>query len=167
LHFEIEAGGRLRRVTVSRMGGGFAVGVDGHRYSVDVVRIDANTLSLIVDSGAAVHDAIVDREDRTERLTVRIGPVPITVNLNGRQTGHRRAAGSSSGVLRIASPMPGKVLRVLVEPGDAVRARQPVVVVEAMKMENALRADHDGTVAEVHVREGTLVEAGTLLIVIQ
>ena len=59
--------------------------------------------------------------------------------------------------------MPGKVVRVLVKAGDTVRARQPVVVVEAMKMENELRADRDGTVAEIHVREGKSVDAGALL----
>jgi biotin carboxyl carrier protein len=63
--------------------------------------------------------------------------------------------------------MPGKVVRVLVKAGDAVTARQPVVVVEAMKMENELRASRDGTVAEIHVREGMSVDAGALLLVIQ
>jgi biotin carboxyl carrier protein len=63
--------------------------------------------------------------------------------------------------------MPGKVVRVLVKAGDPVRARQPVVVVEAMKMENEVRADRDGTVAEVHTRDGMSVEAGALLIIIQ
>jgi biotin carboxyl carrier protein len=63
--------------------------------------------------------------------------------------------------------MPGKVVRVLVKAGDQVTARQPVVVVEAMKMENELRASRGGTVAEVLVREGNSVDAGALLLVIQ
>jgi biotin carboxyl carrier protein len=63
--------------------------------------------------------------------------------------------------------MPGKVVRVLVKGGDPVAARQPVVVVEAMKMENELRASREGTVAEIHVREGMSVDAGALLVVIQ
>jgi glutaconyl-CoA/methylmalonyl-CoA decarboxylase subunit gamma len=63
--------------------------------------------------------------------------------------------------------MPGKVVRVLVRPGDAVRARQPLVVVEAMKMENELRAGRDGTIAEIHAKEGSSVDAGALLIIIQ
>jgi biotin carboxyl carrier protein len=63
--------------------------------------------------------------------------------------------------------MPGKVVRVLVATGDTVRARQPVVVVEAMKMENELRASRGGTVAEVHARQGMSVDAGALLVVIQ
>ena len=63
--------------------------------------------------------------------------------------------------------MPGKIVRVLVKTGDAVTARQPVVVVEAMKMENELRASRDGTVAEIQVSEGMSVDAGALLLVIQ
>ena len=63
--------------------------------------------------------------------------------------------------------MPGKVVRVLVGVGDVVQARQPVVVVEAMKMENELRASRVGTVTEVHVREGVSVDAGAPLVVIQ
>ena len=74
---------------------------------------------------------------------------------------------TSSGPLRILAPMPGKVVRVLVERGQSVRVRQPVVVVEAMKMENALRSDRDGTVADVLVGPGASVEAGALLVVIQ
>jgi biotin carboxyl carrier protein len=59
--------------------------------------------------------------------------------------------------------MPGKVVRVLVAPGDTVAPRQPLVVVEAMKMENELRAAHSGVVLEVRAREGESVDAGALL----
>jgi biotin carboxyl carrier protein len=60
--------------------------------------------------------------------------------------------------------MPGRVLRVLVEPGQAVEAGQGLVVVEAMKMENALTAAAAGVVAEIAVSEGSSVEAGRLLL---
>ena len=63
--------------------------------------------------------------------------------------------------------MPGKIVRVLVQAGEPVRSRQPLVVVEAMKMENELRADRDGTITEIHAREGQSVDAGALLVVIQ
>ena len=65
------------------------------------------------------------------------------------------------------APMPGKIVKVLVKPGDQVTARQGVVVIEAMKMENELRASRDGQVKDVHVAEGDLVEAGRLLTVIE
>ena len=62
--------------------------------------------------------------------------------------------------------MPGKIVRVLVRTGEAVQARQPLIVIEAMKMENELRADGIGTVAEILVKEGQSVEAGALLAVV-
>ena len=62
--------------------------------------------------------------------------------------------------------MPGRVMRVLVAVGDRVAARQGVVVVEAMKMENELRSPRDGTVKEVGVVPGAAVETGAVLVVI-
>ena len=67
---------------------------------------------------------------------------------------------------RVTAPMPGRVVRVLVAVGDKVTARQPVVVMEAMKMENELRAGRDGSVAEVLVQEGMAVDTGTILVIV-
>jgi biotin carboxyl carrier protein len=63
--------------------------------------------------------------------------------------------------------MPGKIVKVLVQPGQTVTGRQGLVVVEAMKMENELRAPRDGRVKDVLVSEGTLVESGRLLVVLE
>jgi biotin carboxyl carrier protein len=63
--------------------------------------------------------------------------------------------------------MPGRIVKVLVKPGDVVAARQGVVVVEAMKMENELRSPKAGTIGEVKVTEGTSVEAGAVLLVVE
>jgi biotin carboxyl carrier protein len=63
--------------------------------------------------------------------------------------------------------MPGKVVRVLVKSGDEVHPRQGLVVVEAMKMENELRATRAGRVRNVFVSEGQSVEAGTALVVVE
>jgi biotin carboxyl carrier protein len=76
-----------------------------------------------------------------------------------------RLGGKGDGV--ITSPMPGRVLKVLVREGDAVSAGTPLVVVEAMKMENELFAERDGTVAKVFVTPGTNVEGGARLIEIR
>jgi biotin carboxyl carrier protein len=62
--------------------------------------------------------------------------------------------------------MPGRIVKVLVKPGEAVAARQGLVVVEAMKMENELRAPGPGTVTDVKVTEGASVEANAVLVVI-
>jgi biotin carboxyl carrier protein len=60
--------------------------------------------------------------------------------------------------------MPGRVVKLLVRPGDVVTAGQSLVVVEAMKMENEVRARAAGTVATLHVKEGDNVEANAMLV---
>jgi len=67
----------------------------------------------------------------------------------------------------LTAPMPGTVVRVDVGPGAAVTAGQVLVVLEAMKMEHAVRAQADGTVAQVGVEPGQQVEAGALLVVVE
>jgi len=72
-----------------------------------------------------------------------------------------RDAGTSGA---LNSPMPGQVLKVLVQPGDTVRKNQTLVVLEAMKMQYEMMSPRDGTVAAVHAREGTQVPGGIALV---
>jgi propionyl-CoA carboxylase alpha chain len=73
---------------------------------------------------------------------------------------HEHLAGS------LVAPMPGSVVRVLVEPGAAVVRGQPLVVLEAMKMEHTVAAPEAGVAAEVRVAAGEQVDAGTILVVL-
>lgn len=75
-------------------------------------------------------------------------------------TSGRRAAAERGDLL---APMPGRVLKNLVEPGQSVERGQVLLILEAMKMEHAIRAPRDGTVARLAHREGDLVEAGVAL----
>lgn len=81
----------------------------------------------------------------------------------------KRDSGSASGSGRatITAPMPGKVVRVLTVPGDEVEAGQGIVVVEAMKMQNELKAPRAGRVASIECKENDSVNAGTVLAVIE
>ncbi|MDQ3806105.1 MAG: biotin/lipoyl-binding protein, partial [Acidobacteriota bacterium] len=67
----------------------------------------------------------------------------------------------------ISAQMPGRVVRVLVEAGQEVEAGQPVVVVEAMKMQNEMKSPKAGAVAEVRARDGATVNAGDVLVIIE
>lgn len=79
----------------------------------------------------------------------------------------RQRATGGSGALTICSPMPGRVVKVLVGEGDSVEIGQGVVIVEAMKMENELRAEAAGTVKTVRCAEGDLVGGGDELVVLE
>jgi biotin carboxyl carrier protein len=181
MRYEVEIGDRLRKVTVMRTGGGFAIEVDGLSWDVDAARIDAHRMSLLVrevspegHTGSAfslTYDVAISSGPESAELIVYVGTMPFAVRVNGRRRRRdvdaRGDAQREDGPQRILAPMPGKVVRVLVHTGDAVRASQPLVVVEAMKMENELRAGRDGHVAAIHVQEGASVEAGALVVVIE
>jgi glutaconyl-CoA decarboxylase len=82
-------------------------------------------------------------------------------DVNALASDHRGPAGEQSAV---TAPMPGTVIRLLVAAGDSVRARQPLVVLEAMKMETPLMSPYDAVVRAVHVAEGDRVTGGAILV---
>jgi biotin carboxyl carrier protein len=79
----------------------------------------------------------------------------------------RSAAGAGGGLEAVSAPMPGKVVRVLVSAGDSVTAGQGLVVVEAMKMQNEMKASRAGRVSAITAREGATVNAGEVLVTIE
>ena len=83
-----------------------------------------------------------------------------------RDRAQKSAAVVGTGRQNIAAPMPGKVVRVLVREGDAVEVGQGLVVVEAMKMQNEMKAVRVGNVVEVRVSNGDTVSAGDVLVVL-
>ncbi len=84
-----------------------------------------------------------------------------------RELRGRRSTADSSGPQAITAPMPGRVMRVLVEPGQEIAAGDGLIVVEAMKMQNEMKAPRAGRVASVKTRAGATVSAGDVLLVIE
>jgi acetyl/propionyl-CoA carboxylase alpha subunit len=98
---------------------------------------------------------------RPFRLNLSSPPPLLPPDLEASAVDHRGAAGGQS---RVIAPMPGTVIRLLVGTGDSVRARQPLIVLEAMKMETPLTSPYDAVVSAVHVAEGDRVAGGALLV---
>ena len=184
--FEIAVGERLRTVGIVRKGSLLHVDLDGRTHIVDARRISESVVSMLVqlDGGSAPSRSIdaafahsirsahsgqatANGGDFDVHLEGRTIPVQIRpAGSFGRQK-KEGAGAQGTGPQRVTAPMPGKVVRVLVKPGDAVTARQGLVVVEAMKMENELRAARDGRVREIAVAEGQSVDAGALLLIVE
>ena len=158
-------------MSIERAGGDerFRVTVDGEPALVEARRTGTYGISLLFPETAlqSASVAVVPGSAQGELLAYLGGRIA-SIAVNARRTGRGAAdaGGAPHGEQRLAAPMPGRVVRVLVAPGDAVEARQPVVVVEAMKMENELRSPKSGVVREVTVAPGTSVEAGRVLVVI-
>jgi biotin carboxyl carrier protein len=171
--FQFEIADRRRTIDVQRQAQGYRVVVDGRTRLVDAIRVGAQAWSLIVrdtEGGDVTSvEATVAPQNGNGAVDVYIDGHCITVaQRSGLGRRARAAVGSEgAGPQRVTAPMPGKVVRVLVAAGDEVQPRQALVVVEAMKMENELRAARAGRVKDVLVQEGQSVEAGTALVVVE
>ena len=175
MNFEIAVGNGMRAVSVTRKGSLLHVSVDGRTRVVDARRVGDLELSLLVAPEGSTDpvqsvDASLAAQRTAGDFDVHVAgrTIPVQVRLAGG-FGRPKKAGPAQGTgpQRITAPMPGKIVRVLVKPGDEVKARQGLVVVEAMKMENELRAARDGRVRDVAVTEGQSVDAGALLLVVE
>jgi biotin carboxyl carrier protein len=99
---------------------------------------------------------------------VEIGGRTFQVEIRDPRERTRKGAGAgAAGRQSIVAPMPGKVIRILVAPGDAVEAGQGLIVVEAMKMQNEMKAPRAGVIAQLHASEGATVAVGETLLIIE
>lgn len=165
--------GEEREIAVEPLEGGrYRVTQNGQTRVIDARRVTENgrasTWSLLPEGGGAAR--IVDVDGLAPELTVTVDNLSVPLKLVDARRKLAQAAaprGQQTGPLTIKSPMPGKVVKVLVAPGDVVKSGQGVCVVEAMKMENELRAPRDGKVKAVSAKEGQAVEAGQTLATIE
>lgn len=133
----------------------------------DLVRTGPGSFSVIVDRVS--HHVQVVKADRTQgHYRLRIGPHMITVRLEDEHAHLVHALGldkaAKTAAREVKAPMPGLVLQVLVGEGATVVKDQPVLVLEAMKMENVIKSPGEATVTKVHVGERMAVEKGQLLV---
>ena len=172
MRFEVEVGGQPRAVDVAADGGVWRVTVDGRVWRASMVRAGDRWSLLVSDpaadplAGARSYDVMFEpAAGGTSRVHVNGQVVEAGLRTSAQRLRGHGASGGADG--RVLAPMPGRVVKVLVAPGTVVEARQGVIVVEAMKMENELRAPRAGVVREVRVAEGASVEAQALLVVIE
>jgi biotin carboxyl carrier protein len=164
MRYFVEVGGREHEVLVAtRPDGTLQVEVSGKKLDAEAIAFGARELTVRVDG-------------RVADLTVEGSPPLLGVVASGRRTyvkvesDRMRAAGRAAGTggggkeRDVRSPMPGRVVKVLVNAGDEVAAGQPVAVVEAMKMENEVRAKKGGMVERVHCTAGAAVEGNAVLV---
>jgi biotin carboxyl carrier protein len=137
---------------------------DAPPRDADVESPEPGVYSVLLDGRS--YDAFV--EDTPTGLVVTIEGYRFELEVRDPRRWSRKTAGGGAGAVQsIVSPMPGKVVRVLAAPGDEVVAGQGIVVVEAMKMQNELKANRTGRVLSVAAKEGATVNAGELLATIE
>ena len=143
--------------------------VDGIEMDVEVIEAEAGV--WVLRQGAQQTVAQVDGVGAKMTVEIRrpgADPVLVAADVGGARA--KPAAivkiGGATGPVTMRSPIPGRVVKILVKVNDRVTAGQTVIVLEAMKMENELRAPRAGRVTTVHCTEGAAVEAGQDLVVL-
>ena len=143
--YRLTIGSEVREVDARPTGPGiYSLLIDGVSYLAEVADLDGASLVSVAD----------------ETYTIRVEEEPRYV----LRTRCHAAAGA--GLRTLTAPLPGKITHVAVRTGDTVAAGDTLLVIEAMKMENELKAGAPGTVAEVRVQAGQAVNAGDVLVVL-
>jgi biotin carboxyl carrier protein len=151
----------IERDASSPNGEGYRATVEGIAYGFTVSRISFNELTLFIDGSARRVYAVSD-ENR------------ILVHIDGHVLSFDKVSGDSQIFSRdtlefgakdhVATPMPGKVVKILVKEGEKIALKQPLVIVESMKMENEIKSPVNGIVKSIHFGPGDLVEPGKPII---
>ena len=163
MKFAAKVGEAVHDIEVTRLDADYVVTLNGVEHVVDARKLEADFYSILYEGKSYE----VSVESAGPKYLVRHGAYEQVVELADASRGGREELHKRSGPESIDSVMPGKVVRVLVEPGAEVQAGQGLVVVEAMKMENEISAPRAGRVKSVEVIPGQNVETGARLVVLE
>jgi len=160
--------GELHQVNLQRRGATVIAEVDGRSYSLDL-QTAADGNYLLLDGNTVLDCHVAEQPGRRDVFLIGLGGRSFVIAISDPK--RLRSTESSSahghGSAEIAAPMPGRVVRVLVEVGAKVEAGAGLVVVEAMKMQNELKAPRAGKVVALHAEPGTTVNAGEVLAIVE
>lgn len=163
--YEILIDGKPHKVELTHEGRAWTCRVDGEEVHADAILARRDVLSILI--GGSAYEVKRERTPADTHLWVKNSRFAIEVRDPRSLRSRKAAAGATEGPQKIVAPMPGKVVRVLASAGAQVEAKQGVIVVEAMKMQNEMKSAKKGTVKQVLVQEGATVNAGDVLAIIE
>jgi biotin carboxyl carrier protein len=166
MRLEIEIDGQVIETEFSVTNGAARLIHDGKTYEAGVSEPEPGIFVVVFNN--RVYRCLIEKLPNGEtEVIVNNRRISATARDKKHLRGKTGAAAGSDGRVTLNSPMPGKVVRVLLNAGDEVAAQQGVLVVEAMKMQNEVQSPKAGKIAEIRVNEGQAVNAGEALAVIE
>ena len=137
--------------------------INGNEYNVTINSIEGSMASVTVNG--TPYDGELENAPSAPVQAVQVPVQPITQVQASAPAAASKPAAAGAGKA-VTSPLPGVIIAVKVNVGDSVKAGQEVAVLEAMKMENSIEAEHDGTVTAIHVAKGDSVLEGAAVVTI-
>jgi len=161
---EVRIGSLVRQIELRGAGTNPSFAAGNEQEQIDAFEVAPTTYSIIINGRA--FEAVVTAAP--DGALVRCAGREYHAVIGDPRAWRRERATlfRAEGKQQVTAPMPGKVVRILVSDGEAVEAEQGLIVVEAMKMQNEIRASKGGTVEHIFVREGQAVAAGEALLTI-
>ena len=145
--------------------------INGNEYNVTINSVEGNVADVTVvasykvELGTGSGIQVQPVQAPAAQPVQTAAPAPAAAPAQAPAPAPAQAAPAASGAGKaVTSPLPGVIVEISVKVGDAVKAGQQVAVLEAMKMENAIEADHAGTVTAIHVNKGDSVLAGVPIV---
>ena len=162
MKYEIRISGKTRAVELHRDANRWQISLDGAAIDADAIEIAPGIFSILLN-GESHEVRVAPNPDGS--LTIQDGPHEFKADVADPRAwrGRKHGAIEVEGRQQILAPMPGKVIRLLVKPGDKVEAGQGLLVVEAMKMQNEVKSPKTGTVEKLLAKENQPVNAGDTL----
>jgi biotin carboxyl carrier protein len=163
-----EITGEKCEMEIKRDGSRVVAEIDGRLYELEA-RQSQPGVYLLLNDGYVYQCRVNHPEVKREPLEVTVGNHAYAITLTDpkRFRGAQSSGSQTNGTAQIIAPMPGKVVRVLVEAGAAVEAGDGIIVVEAMKMQNEMKSPQAGRVTSINVAAGETVNAGDVLAVVE
>ena len=162
--YDVNVDGKNYRLELNRVDGRWETRLDGREVAIDAVLARPDVLSIIIDGKAYE----IKRERTATDMHLWVGSRRYAVQLRDPRSLRSRASDDDGkGPRKLLAPMPGKVVRVLLNEESPVEAGQGVVVVEAMKMQNEIKSPKKGVVRKLVAAEGAAVNAGDVLAVVE
>jgi biotin carboxyl carrier protein len=166
MKLEIEIDGQSMEAEFSVTNGTAQLIYEGKTYEAGVSEPEPGIFVVVINN--RVYRCLVEKLPNGEtEVIVNNRRISATARDKKHLRGKAGAAAGSDGRVTLSSPMPGKIVRLLLNVGDEVAAHQGVIVVEAMKMQNEVQSPKAGKIAEIRVNEGQAVNAGETLAVIE
>ena len=160
-----ELNSETKAVDIKREGHAVFAAVDGRQYVLECSEPESNVFLLKTDN--KIYEAVVS-PSLSNSFHVRVGGNEFDIRIIDpkRLRGSSGQGEASEGSSEIRTAMPGKVVRIVTPSGTEVKKGDPVIVVEAMKMQNEMKSPKDGIVKDIRASEGSTVNAGDVLAVI-
>lgn len=168
IKLQAEVSGQHHEITLQRRSQSVTAEIDGRKYKLEIRELGPDEYQLI--DGHSVYDCRVENnQDERNRLEVYLRGRSHAITLTDPKRIRSGQSGTDhyKGLAEIVAPMPGKVVRVMIEVGAQVEAGTGILVVEAMKMQNEMKSPKAGVVVSIAAEPGATVNAGDVLAVVE